>query len=295
MKLLVRLFAFSCLLLVAGCRSHAPLAPDHPRLTPTVRMADITIHSRILRRDMPVRIVVPAAVPRGAQLPVVYLLHGAGVDYRNWTDNSGIAAFAERGVILVMPEAGNSYYINDNRGYRYEDYFIKELIPEVHRLYPFATSDRERTAIVGISRGGFGAAVYGLRHPDLFSYVGGLSSAFDLAERHFRWRHPMDSLAYRRIFGPFGGRTRTTYDPYVLAANASPRTAPYFYLTCGLKDSLFPTSASFTAVLQQHNLPHEFHTLPGDHEWTVWSAQIPALEESLAAHLGLDSEASPAR
>ena len=254
-------------------------------------MTDITVHSRILNRDMPVRVIVPVNISPGQLLPVIYLLHGAGADYRTWTNNCDIASFAERGVILVMPDAGNSYYINDARGRNFEDYFFSELIPEIHRQLPFAANDRAHTAIVGISRGGFAAVVYALHHPERFSYAGGLSSALDLAERRFRVRAPLESMEYRNIFGGMRSPQRSANDPFLLLRAAPAETLPYFYLTGGDTDSLLPSTKQFAAQLAERNLPHEFHILPGDHNWAVWAAQVPALEASLAAHLDL----APAR
>jgi len=94
-----------------ACNRREQAAPaDHPRLTPKVVMRDVIFHSAALNRDMQYRVVVPASVSAGTKLPVVYLLHGGGGNFRDWTNDSDVAGFAERGLILVMPEAGASYY-----------------------------------------------------------------------------------------------------------------------------------------------------------------------------------------
>src|ERR1700742_5070079 len=100
-----RLVALCCLCLAAGCKSApAPvLEPDTPQLIPEVKLLDDTIHSRTLARDMDVRIIVPAKTPPDANLPVVYLLHGAGVNFHDWTNYSRIASFAAQGIVLVLP------------------------------------------------------------------------------------------------------------------------------------------------------------------------------------------------
>jgi poly(3-hydroxybutyrate) depolymerase len=67
-------------------------------------MHDVTFHSSALNRDMPYRVVLPANIASGERLPVVYLLHGGGGSFRDWTNDSDVAKFAEQGLILVMPE-----------------------------------------------------------------------------------------------------------------------------------------------------------------------------------------------
>ena len=75
-------------------------------------MRDVTFHSASLNRDMPYRVVMPANIPHRIRLPVVYLLHGGGGSFRDWSNYSDVARFAERGLILVMPEGDESYYTN---------------------------------------------------------------------------------------------------------------------------------------------------------------------------------------
>src|SRR5215831_18340023 len=58
-------------------KKSAPV-PDHPRLTPLVTMQDATFGSTALGRDIQYRVVLPAVLPSGKRLPVVYLLHGGG-------------------------------------------------------------------------------------------------------------------------------------------------------------------------------------------------------------------------
>src|SRR2546423_2974420 len=174
------------LLLSTGCKRKEAEQPDYPRLTPNVVLHDITFHSPALNRDMQYRIVLPQSIALGLQLAVIYVLHGGGGGFKEWTNDSDIARFAESGLILVMPEGNSSYYTNavDPPQDRYEDYIIGDLIRDVESKFPVATT-RSKRAIIGISMGGFGAVKLALRHPDLFAFVGGMSSALDVPRRAF--------------------------------------------------------------------------------------------------------------
>ena len=250
MKLFPRALLLLLLVPIVGC--HEQGEPDRPRLIPAARLIDIEIDSAILSRKIPVRLIVPAAPAPNA--PVVYLLHGAGASFREWSNHSDIATLAASNVILVMPDSADSYYINDARGFRYEDFFFKELVPRIHQQLPYASRDRSRTAIVGISRGGYGAAVYGFHHPEFFSFVGALSGAFDLAER-------ASSVGALRL------------NPARMAASSAPRAAPFAppttLFSC-LNPPKPPPGHSSTS-------PAENYAGTGAHQPEFRSAPAPAL------------------
>lgn len=282
--------------MLVGCRSAPSPASDFdkPQITPGVTVLDRTVHSRVLGRDMSVRIITPAMRATTSPLPVVYLLHGAGVSSHDWTNNSKIASFAEKGVVLVLPSMQGSYYINQLNGTheRYEDYFMDELLPAIQTAVPYAATDRAHTAIVGISRGGYGAAVLGLKHPQTFGFIGLISPALDFAERGFRVTAPLDSIQFRRVFGPMGSPTRKENDPYLLIQNFQSSSAPYIFVAVGHRDVLASVTWQFIEVLKSRNLPFEWHPSAGRHDWEAWNDAIPALELSLERRLGI-SEIAP--
>jgi S-formylglutathione hydrolase FrmB len=185
-----------------------------------------------------------------------------------------------------MPEGGSSYYTNaaDPPQDRYEDYIVRDLISDVESRFPVAPG-RSNRAIVGISMGGFGAVKLGLRHPELFIFAGGLSSAIDVPRRGLSFKRLHQSRHFISIFGSAGSQTRRDNDPFVLARSADPEAAPYFFLTCGDQESLLPPNREFAALLEERHFPHEFHTTPGGHEWNQWNAWLPGLFRSLAEHM----------
>jgi putative tributyrin esterase len=277
---------FFVLLLSSACNRKQP-QPDHPRLTPGVTRRDVTFHSAALNRDMPYRVVLPASVAAGQKLPVVYLLHGGGGDFREWSNDSDVAQFAERGLILVMPEGNSSYYTNSVQQPqdRYEDYIVNDLVTDVEQKFP-AAAGRSNRAIVGVSMGGFGAVKLAIRHPHLFVFVGGLSSAIDVPRRAFTVKRLQQSRHYESIFGPAGSQTRRDNDPFVLVNTISPEAATYFFLTCGEQEGLLPANREFAALLSQRHFRYEFHSVPGGHNWNQWNAWLPDLFRSLMEHVG---------
>ncbi len=275
--------AIALLASVACSHKEAEPPPDRPRLTSQVAIRDVTFHSASLNRDMPYRVVMPASVAPGKKLPVVYLLHGGGGGFRDWTNYSDVARFAESDLLLVMPEAESSYYTNavDPPQDRYEDYIVSDLIADVESRFPAATG-RSNRSIVGLSMGGFGAVKIALRHPELFAFVGGLSSAIDVPRRGFVLKRFHQSRHYTAIFGPMGSQSRRDNDPLVLVRTANPEVAPYFFLTCGEQEGLLSSNREFATLLAQRHFRYEFHTVPGDHDWKQWNGWLSVLFRSLA-------------
>jgi poly(3-hydroxybutyrate) depolymerase len=97
------LVLLAAMLLLLACKKKQVPQPDHPRLTPQVTLRDVTFRSAALNRDMQYRVILPASALPGQKLPVVYVLHGGGGDFREWSNDSDVARFAESGLILVMP------------------------------------------------------------------------------------------------------------------------------------------------------------------------------------------------
>ena len=268
--------------LLAGCRQAPQIFPDNPRQAPGVTMRDVTFHSAALNRNMPYRVYLPAKLSPGQRLPVVYLLHGSGGSFQNWSNYSDVAHYAAQGLILVMADGGSSYYANAalKPEDKYEDYLVGDLIHDVETRFPAATG-RQNRAIVGVSMGGFAAVKLALARPDLFVFAGGISPAIDVPSRRFSWRRWGQSMRFRTIFGPSGSQSRQSSDPFVFVQSADPAATPYLYLTAGAQEPLLDPIRRFASRLHARHFSYEFHTKPGVHDWNEWDTQIPGCFTSL--------------
>jgi len=278
--------SLSLFLFIGGCGNGETQQQDHPHLSTKVTMTDVTFRSAALGREMPYRIVMPASISPGQKLPVVYLLHGGGGGYRDWTNYSDVAKYAESGLILVMPEGGSSYYTNsaEHPEDRYEDYLVNDVVSEVESRYP-VTVGRQNRAIVGVSMGGYGAVKNALKHPELFGFTGGLSAAVDVPTRPFSIKRLSQWRFHSSIFGPSGSQTRHDNDPYALARSVDPSRMPFLFLTCGEQEGLLPANRKLAEIFAERGFAYEFHTAPGDHNWLQWDEQLPGIFESLLAHI----------
>jgi putative tributyrin esterase len=281
------MLAVTAMVVMSGSLTGCHGIEDRPKITEGVAMHDVRFWSAALGREMPYRVFLSEKLEAGEKVPVVYLLHGRGADYRDWSDNSDISKYALRGLIMVMPEGNSSFYINAARVQqdRYEDYLVHDLIADVEARFP-AKTGRANRAVVGISMGGFGAVWMALRHPEMFAFAGGLSGALDVPERRFSLKRPGQWWQFRQIFGPMGSDERASRDPFVLVKSADAKVTPYLYLTAGQKEPLLDPNRRFAARLKERGFAHEFHVMPGGHDWGEWNAQIPGCFESLLENLG---------
>ena len=278
--------AIAALAALAGCHRGQLALVDHPRSFPGDVSKDVTFYSSALDRNMTYRVYLPRDVSAGARLPAVYLLHGCGTSFRDWSNYSDVGAYAAKGFILVMVDGACSYYVNAalNSKDRYEDYFVHDLISDAESRFP-VSGDRENRAVVGVSMGGFAAVKLALTRPDLFAFAGAISPAVDVPSRSFSAKRWSQSMRFRTTFGPSGSETRLHSDPFVLVKSADPAHTPYLYITAGEQEPLLPPIRQFATLLKLRDYAYEFHTKPGGHDCNEWDTQIPGCFESLIAHI----------
>ena len=138
-----------------------------------------------------------------------------------------------------MPEGEYSYYTNsaEQPQDKFEDYIAKDLIADVESRFQ-VISKRDLRAIVGVSMGGFGAVKIALKHPELYGFAAGLSSALDVPSRPFSIKRISQYRGHAQIFGPWGSqRVARTILLFSFTAIRS-RHTPYLFLTCGDREGL---------------------------------------------------------
>lgn len=247
---------------------------------------DITLKSAILNSEMKLNIYLPPNYTSSSQrYPVVYLLHGMGQNYMDWvkkgdasqTADSIIANGSIPNMIIVMPDAGNCFYINTADGYNYEDYFLKELIPYIDSAYKTHPS-RDSRAIAGLSMGGYGAIVYSIKHADLFSACVGLSCGVVTDPEVANVPNDVYDAYYATVWGKAKGEDRlqlptwSKYSPLELlkSGNVDDLKKIRWYFDIGDDDSLYKGNAAIHDILKDKLIPHEFRIRDGNHTWDYW-------------------------
>ena len=264
-------------LLLAALLLHIPAHADTQARVSPQRLQEESVQSAALGRAMKYRVLLPDDYATSQRrYPVLYLLHGLGGDYKDWTTRTNIAEYSRTlPLIVVMPDGENSWYTNAAGAptERFEDYILTDLLADVAGKYRTINSRHGRT-IAGLSMGGYGALKMALRRPGTFAVAGSFSGAFSATRPELAKRIPSEEERLRRIYGDDDSASRRQNDLYVLAAAAKPGAVPYLYIDCGIADGLVGANREVVAALHKSGVDYEYHEVAGGHSWEYWDRRI---------------------
>ncbi len=260
---------------------------------PQTRLLEsLLLNSSLLNRTVSYSVYLPPDYyTSNRHYPVVYLLHGYGDNETSWVQFGEVDRITDAGIrsgelppmIIVMPDAGTSFYINDYQGkVRYEDMFVQELIPHIDSTFR-TRSQREFRAVSGLSMGGFGALVLAMHHPDLFGSCAALSASARTDEMFATIPDERYNAQFAPVFsGPVKGQDRLTItwkrnSPITLARSApeSDLAKVRWYIDCGDDDGLSAGNALLHIALLDRKIPHEYRVRDGAHTWEYWRTSLP--------------------
>jgi len=249
------------------------------------------VKSAVLGRDVKYTIYLPSDYESSNRsYPVVYLLHGYTDDNTGWLQFGEINRYADKAIaegtippmIIVMPNADSSFYINSYDGKeKYEDFFIKEFMPSIEKSYRIKAQKRYR-GVAGLSMGGYGTLIYALKYPELFA----AAAPFSAAVLDDNAIETMSADGWKNTFGQLYGRnlegkTRLNKDWYansilkiVETKSTDDLKKVRYWIDCGDDDFLTKGNCLLHIALTEKKVPHEFRVRDGAHTWTYWRTGI---------------------
>ena len=245
--------------------------------------------SKSLMRTVPIQVVLPTdkltfpgqPAPEEKPLKTLYLLHGIFGNYTDWVSGTRIQSWAEeRNLAVVMPSGDNQFYVDNPRSSALYGTFIgRELVEFTRRSFPLSRK-REDTFIAGLSMGGYGAIVNGLRFHETFGAICGLSSALilDQLASHTEYTDFLMTNRgyYESVFGDLDKVPGSEKDYTALAERlaASGEEKPKIYLACGTEDGLITPNRIFRDKLKSLGYDPTWEEGPGKHDWYFWDTYI---------------------
>lgn len=275
----------------------------------------VEYYSPAVDRRMKFDVVLPEGYYESdARYPVLYLLHGYMQNYTVWGRNLAAAFYARNlnELIVVLPDAGNSWFINyasseEGQTNNWEDHIIHDVIGQVDTRYR-TEARREGRAIAGLSMGGFGAFALGLRHSEMFVSLGSTSGALSHARTSAaairagidRSRQPSDPQRQARIdeadafiskiidvpgFSTQDERTprgtdfataeqAEAYDPFTIIYEVPRSQMPHLYIDAGTEDGLVQEAREMAALLMLNDVPFDYMQSRGSHNSEYWRRSI---------------------
>ncbi len=252
----------------------------------------LIIHSKGLGKDVRYSIYLPSDYESSQRrYPVLYLLHGYSDDETGWAQFGEVQKIANETIskgdatqmIIVMPDAGVSWYINDAAGkVKYEDFFINEFIPFIDSIYR-TRSKKQYRAVAGLSMGGYGSFIYAMKHPDLFSAAAPLSAAIHSDHEITEMPDNLKNYKFIELFGiDLAGKSRLTEtwnknSVLKLAATIAVEKLNQvrYYIDCGDDDRLVKANMELHSIFLDRNVKHEFRVRDGGHNWPYWRSALP--------------------
>jgi putative tributyrin esterase len=255
-------------------------------------------------RKMKYNIVLPADYEQSTKrYPVLYLLHGLTSSYTAWA-RMGVPEYARNyELIVVMPDVGNSWYVNwaqseDGQKNRWEDFIVKDLVGHVDATYRTIAA-REGRAINGLSMGGFGGLLLGLKHPDMFCSIGSHSGALGIAKMAGERlksgeelvrpnREPSTEVNPEIGIEGFSSQAERTpkgkafvtvedcaqNDPFQLVLQVPRDKMPHIYIDCGTEDRLIASAQDFLKLLMENKIPFTYAQSEGEHKRPYWAREV---------------------
>jgi enterochelin esterase-like enzyme len=220
----------------------------------TVRLHDY--QSKSLGRLRHLRIYTPPGYETSrTKQPVLYLLHGSGDNQATWTEfghaqyimDNLLAQHRIKPMLVIMTD-GHAVEAQQGGGNlaAYERDLLEDVIPFVEKNYR-VKADCDHRAIIGLSMGGGQSLTIGLTHPELFAWVGGMSSA---------------------------ANTNAALAVVAKAPPAANKKLKLLWFACGKSDRLLRNNAQLDEALTQIGIKHTFVQTEGAHEWPVWRRNL---------------------
>jgi S-formylglutathione hydrolase FrmB len=207
--------------------------------------------------------------------PVLYFFHGLGGD-QSFMASSGASSMIEDAweqkrlgeFVIITPQGENSFYLNSRDGHiLYEDFFIREFVPQMERRFRLA-GGRGGRAIGGVSMGGYGALRFAFKYPRMFVSVAVHMPA--LLEQLPRGSASSGLAGFLgSAFGsPVNERFWKENTPFVFARSSNLQGLK-IYFDCGDRDNygFDAGTRQLDKLLTERRVAHEAHIYPGAHDW----------------------------
>lgn len=214
------------------------------------------VDSRALGRVMTVNVYLPPGFRRGQELPVLWLLHGSDMDADQWFRTAHIERYADHLLaagaihpfVIVMPSGARGEASYDGASERFIATELPLWLAATYGLHPA----RAKSALAGMSLGGYGTLALAVRHPRQYGFGAALSG----------W-----------------------YPPELLQEIDQATLLPTrLFLRCGAQDHLLSTNRNLVAELKRRSVAFDYAEEPGGHSFHLWSRETASMLAAVDAY-----------
>jgi S-formylglutathione hydrolase FrmB len=211
----------------------------------------------------------PKTLMAEKEYPVIYLLHGYGGNYKQWSSIIDLQRYADQfGWVIVCPDGQyESWYIESKvkAKSQFASFFFNDLYTYIQKNYP--VSDK-KVFITGLSMGGHGALYLFSQHPECFMAVGSTSGVVDLNQISY-----LDSSLEKVLGSKSANRVEWELSSALNLAEKWTIKKPLI-IDCGIQDALYGSNLIFKNKLDKLQIPVTFISQPGAHNRAYWASSI---------------------
>ena len=204
---------------------------------------------------------------------------GGGLETATFTNFALFAIKYQIAIVLVDGE--NSFYVDDEKtGAMFSQYVGSEIVDVTRKMLPLSHR-REDTFIGGISMGGYGALINGLRYSETFGKIAMLSPALEM---HRRQREnpglcPISLGELEHTIGREEELEGTYKDHYYASRKAIDEgDMPEIFLACGKGDELvLPACHRYRNMMSAMGHDISYYEAEGLHDHEFWKRAMTPL------------------
>ncbi|WP_294079905.1 alpha/beta hydrolase [Proteiniphilum sp. UBA5384] len=232
----------------------------------------LNVFSEKMNKKIKVVVIKPQTYGGEKTFPVLYLLHGYGGRYDNWlTKVPHIKELSDQYEMMIVCPDGSigSWYLDspEDQASQYETFISKELVENVDKNYKTVPS-REGRAITGLSMGGHGGLYLGFRNQYIFGACGSMSGGVDIRPFPNKW-DISKRIGTQREYPERWEKNTVMGLLHLLTPDALK-----IIIDCGTEDFFFDVNERLHNELLYRNIPHDYITRPGGHNWGYWSNAV---------------------
>ena len=225
-----------------------------------------------MKKNIKAVVIKPDNYKNGKKFPVVYLLHGYSGNYADWiTKVPEITRYTDEYNILIVCPDGNfsSWYFDSpiDSSWKYETYVSTELTNWIDAHFNTINNKNSR-AITGLSMGGHGALYLAFKHQDIFGACGSMSGGVDLKPFPLNWD------ISKRLGSYAAFNERWDANSVINLTHLLTPNSLSIIIDCGTNDFFYKVNCALHEKLLLNNIPHDFISRPGEHNWDYWASSI---------------------
>ena len=241
--------------------------------TKAAKVDTVNVFSDAMQKEIKTVTIIPDSYSNGNKtFPVLYLLHGYSDSYNGWVKKvPHVKDLADQhNMIIICPDGGfSSWYFDspEDEKFKYETFIATELVNWTDQTFK-TIKDRKGRAITGLSMGGHGGLFLGFKHQDIYGAAGSMSGGVDLRPFPENWH------ISKRIGTYAEHPDRWEENSVINLTHLLSKDHLKIIIDCGSSDFFYPANVKLHEKLLERNIPHDFISRPGNHNWEYWSNAI---------------------